>query len=79
MVMTSGVGERSSVTISADKQVPYGDAVRVLDIARQAGAVKLVLAAEPVSVPVAAVVPPAPAPVPAAISEPVQPQEMTKP
>lgn len=35
------------VTVSADEQVLYGDAVKVLDLARQAGAVKLVLAAEP--------------------------------
>jgi biopolymer transport protein TolR len=44
-------GADPSVTVSADEQVPYGDAVRVLDIARQAGAAKLVLAAEPVSLP----------------------------
>ncbi len=37
----------TSVTVAADKLVPYGDAVRVLDVARQAGAQKLVLAAEP--------------------------------
>lgn len=36
-----------SVTVAADKDVPYGDAVQVLDIARRAGAQKLVLAAEP--------------------------------
>jgi len=39
-----------SVTISADEQVPYGEAVKLLDIARQAGAKKLVLAAEPLPV-----------------------------
>jgi biopolymer transport protein TolR len=37
----------STVTVAADERVPYGDAVRVLDIARQAGANKLILAAEP--------------------------------
>jgi len=37
----------TSVTVSADERVPYGDAVKILDIARQAGASKLVLAAEP--------------------------------
>jgi biopolymer transport protein TolR len=40
-------GADPSVTVSADRLVPYGDAVHVLDIARQAGAAKLVLAAEP--------------------------------
>ncbi|NTV52406.1 MAG: biopolymer transporter ExbD [Candidatus Firestonebacteria bacterium] len=40
-------GADPNVTISADKQVPYGEAVRILDIARQAGAAKLVLSAEP--------------------------------
>jgi biopolymer transport protein ExbD len=40
----------SSVTVSADERIPYGDAVKVLDIARQAGATKLVLAAEPLPV-----------------------------
>jgi biopolymer transport protein ExbD len=43
-------GAKPDVTISADERVPYGDAVRVLDIARQAGAAKLVLAAEPIPV-----------------------------
>jgi biopolymer transport protein ExbD len=42
-------GADPSVTVSADQLVPYGDAVRVLDIARQAGATKLVLAADPVT------------------------------
>jgi biopolymer transport protein TolR len=37
----------AAVTVAADKRVPYGDAVKVLDVARQAGAKKLVLAAEP--------------------------------
>jgi biopolymer transport protein ExbD len=36
-----------SVTVSADAKVPYGEAVQLLDVARQAGAKKLVLAAEP--------------------------------
>ncbi|MEW6515809.1 MAG: biopolymer transporter ExbD [candidate division FCPU426 bacterium] len=45
----AGAGE-TSVTVAADKLVPYGDAVRVLDIARQAGAQKLVLAADPLPV-----------------------------
>jgi biopolymer transport protein ExbD len=40
-------GAEPSVTVAADERVPYGEAVRVLDVARQAGAVKLVLAAEP--------------------------------
>ncbi len=40
----------ASVTVSADAQVPYGEAVKLLDIARQAGANKLVLAAEPMPV-----------------------------
>jgi len=40
-------GAEPSVTVAADERVPYGDAVRVLDIARQAGAAKLVLAADP--------------------------------
>jgi len=40
-------GADPNVTVSADERVPYGDAVRVLDIARQSGAAKLVLAAEP--------------------------------
>ncbi len=40
-------GADPSVTVSADERVPYGDAVRVLDISRQAGATKLILAAEP--------------------------------
>lgn len=44
-------GADPSVTVSADEKVAYGDAVRVLDIARQAGASKLVLAAEPMSLP----------------------------
>jgi biopolymer transport protein TolR len=44
------VGAAPDVTVSADERVPYGDAVRVLDIARQAGATKLVLAAEPIPV-----------------------------
>lgn len=39
-----------SVTVSADEQVAYGEAVKILDIARQAGAEKLVLAAEPLPV-----------------------------
>ena len=39
-----------SVTVSADEQVAYGEAVKILDIARQAGAKKLVLAAEPLPV-----------------------------
>ncbi|MCD4814321.1 biopolymer transporter ExbD [bacterium] len=43
-------GSDPTVTVSADKNVPYGDAVRILDIARQAGAAKLVLAAEPLPV-----------------------------
>ncbi len=43
-------GAPPDVTVSADERVPYGDAVRVLDIARQAGAAKLVLAAEPIPV-----------------------------
>lgn len=38
------------VTVAADKDVPYGDAIRILDIARRAGAQKLVLAAEPLPV-----------------------------
>lgn len=37
----------ANVTVAADERVPYGDAVKVLDIARQAGAAKLVLAADP--------------------------------
>lgn len=40
----------TSVTVSADEIVPYGEAVKLLDIAKQAGAQKLVLAAEPLSV-----------------------------
>lgn len=40
-------GAEPSVTVAADERVPYGDAVKVLDIARQAGAAKLILAAEP--------------------------------
>lgn len=44
-------GTDPSVTVAADERVPYGDAVRVLDIARQAGAAKLVLAADPVPLP----------------------------
>jgi biopolymer transport protein TolR len=43
-------GVETSVTVAADKLVPYGDAVKVLDLARQAGAQKLVLAAEPLPV-----------------------------
>jgi len=43
-------GGDPKVTISADKRVPYGDAVKVLDIARQAGATKLLLAADPLPV-----------------------------
>jgi biopolymer transport protein ExbD len=43
-------GADPSVTVSADVKVPYGDAVRVLDMARQAGAKKLVLAADPLPV-----------------------------
>lgn len=43
-------GGDPSVTVSADTRVAYGDAVRVLDIARQAGATKLVLAADPLPV-----------------------------
>ncbi len=43
-------GAPRDITVSADERVPYGDAVRVLDIARQAGAAKLVLAAEPLPV-----------------------------
>jgi len=39
----------TNVTVAADERIPYGDAVRVLDIARQAGATKLVLAADPVT------------------------------
>jgi biopolymer transport protein ExbD len=67
-------GADPSVTVSADKQVAYGDAVQVLDICRQAGATKLVLAAEPAPVALAA---PA-ATVPAA-PLPINPGEMTKP
>lgn len=40
-------GVPAEVIVAADARVPYGDAVRVLDIARQAGAQKLILAAEP--------------------------------
>ncbi len=43
-------GGDKMVTVSADKQVLYGEAVKVLDIARQAGAQKLMLAAEPLPV-----------------------------
>ncbi len=43
-------GSDSTVTVAADERVPYGDAVKVLDIARQAGAGKLILAAEPAPV-----------------------------
>ncbi|MBN1595842.1 biopolymer transporter ExbD, partial [candidate division FCPU426 bacterium] len=43
-------GADPTVTVAADELVPYGDAVKVLDIARQAGAQKLVLAAEPLPV-----------------------------
>ncbi len=43
-------GTDNNVTVAADERVPYGDAVRVLDIARQAGANKLILAAEPAPV-----------------------------
>lgn len=39
-----------SVTISADREVIYGQAVQLLDIARQAGAKKLVIAADPLPV-----------------------------
>lgn len=46
----SAPGAETSVTVAADKLVPYGDAVRILDVARQAGAQKLVLAAEPLPV-----------------------------
>jgi biopolymer transport protein ExbD len=71
-------GADPSVTVSADKLVPYGDAVHVLDIARQAGAAKLVLAAEPM--PLAPAVIPAVVPAAAApATAPVQPEEMTKP
>lgn len=40
-------GQDPSVTISADEQVAYGEAVKILDVAKQAGATKLVIAAEP--------------------------------
>ena len=48
--MLSGSGGEPAVTVAADQKVPYGEAVRILDIARQAGAQKLVLAADPLPV-----------------------------
>jgi biopolymer transport protein ExbD len=45
--MAFGKSGDSQVVISADQRVDYGHAVRILDLARQAGAAKLMLTAQP--------------------------------